>query len=115
MISFKDIAVERGLDEEDVIEFLNDFVDYTNSEDLPSLQEALDAGDHKTVRLKAHSIKGAALNLNLEDIASYAEKIEKKSAAEDLKGVQELLEALTGEMKIVSDFLKSENMIPKLR
>jgi len=106
VIPIKEIAVERGLDEEDVLEFLHDFVDYTEQQDLVGLRAGLDAGDCKKVRSNSHSIKGAALNLKLDEIASYAERIEKKSAAEDLSGVDELLSALTERMQLVRDFLK---------
>lgn len=105
MIAIKEIADERGLDEEDVIEFLHDFLDYTEQQDLVGLREGLEAGDCLKVRSNSHSIKGAALNLKLDDIASFAEKIEKKSAAEDLTGVPELLNALTDRMRLVKDFL----------
>ncbi|MCX5861020.1 MAG: Hpt domain-containing protein [Desulfomonile sp.] len=109
MISIEEIARDRGLDNEDVIEFLQDFLEYTEQEDLERLREGLASGDYKKIRSSAHSIKGAALNLKLDEIGSYAEKIEKKSAAEDLSEVPELLNALTERMQVVRDFLKGRS------
>lgn len=104
-IILRDIALERGLDEEDIVEFLQDFVEYTESEDMPGLKAAVDARDHVTAKQKAHSIKGAALNLKLADIAADAEKIEKKAAQGDLDGVPEILGRLAREFDEVKVFL----------
>jgi len=106
MISLEDIASERGLDVNDVIEFLNDFVDYSEQEDLRELGDALNSGDSAKVRTRGHSVKGAALNLGLTDIAKVAETIEKKGAEGSLEGCQDLIEELSRMVGELRDFLK---------
>lgn len=75
MISVKEISEERGIEEEFVLEFLNEFYDYTINGDLPQLCEALNTNNLKVVAERAHSIKGAANNLMLNDIAQCSEEI----------------------------------------
>lgn len=75
MISIKEISEERGLEEEFIVELLNEFYDYTVKDDFPLLCKALEANDLKVVGERAHSIKGAANNLMLEDIARCSEEI----------------------------------------
>lgn len=106
MISIADIAAERGLDEADLVEFMTEFVDYSEQEDLKGLQEAIAAQDAPTVRTRAHSIKGAALNLGLSEIASIAESLEKKGAQGSLDGARTLLDELTVRIVDLGRFLK---------
>ncbi|MGD9817838.1 MAG: Hpt domain-containing protein [Desulfomonilaceae bacterium] len=88
MTTIEQMSEDLGIDKEDVLEFLSVFVDYTENEDLPGLKLALENGDASTVRKRAHSIKGAALNLQLTEIASIAERIEKTAAVNSLEGVE---------------------------
>lgn len=100
------IAEELGIEEEEVIEFLVDFLDYTETEDLVGLTEALSGGDAAAVRKRAHSIKGAALNLKLVEVAGLAEQIEKKGqAAKDLVEVPDLVEMIKHQIKGIREFL----------
>ena len=50
MLRIEEVAEERGLDAQDVIEFLHDFVEFTENSDLPALKEALTRSDHAAVR-----------------------------------------------------------------
>ncbi|MDD3473155.1 MAG: Hpt domain-containing protein [Syntrophaceae bacterium] len=88
MTTIEQMSEDLGIDKEDVLEFLSVFVDYTENEDLPGLKSALENRDVSTVRKRAHSIKGAALNLQLNEVASLAERIEKTAAANSLEGVE---------------------------
>lgn len=106
MIVVKEIVEERGIDEEDVHELLALFIDYTRTEDLAPLREALRAGDYSVARDRAHSIKGAALNLKLTEIASLARKIEEKCDVGDLEGVDELVASVADELQMIDAFLK---------
>ncbi|MGB9617016.1 MAG: Hpt domain-containing protein [Desulfomonilaceae bacterium] len=106
MISLKDIALERGIDVADVIEFINDFIDYSEQEDLKGLQEAVNGRDAPGVRSRAHSMKGAALNLGLTDIAKLAETIEKKGAEGSLEGIQDSVDELSKMVRDLRDFIK---------
>ncbi len=106
MIMVKEIAEERGIDEEDVHELLALFLDYTKTEDLAPLRAALKIENHSVARDRAHSIKGAALNLKLTEIASLARDIEKKCDAADLEGVEDLVASITDQLHMIDDFLK---------
>lgn len=105
MIPIGEIADERGIDEEDVYEILELFLEYTQTEDLVALKAAVEQGNHALAREKAHSIKGAALNLKLEEIASLARNVETKCDASDVEGVQDLLDAITEQLQKVNDLL----------
>jgi HPt (histidine-containing phosphotransfer) domain-containing protein len=94
MVPLEDLAEEHGLGVEDVIELLHDFVEYTESENLPAMRQGLITRDHASVSNAAHSIKGAALNLRLLDIGSLARQIEEQSRTGDLAGIDELMNSL---------------------
>jgi len=106
MIMIKEIADERGIDEEDVLELLELFLEYTQAEDLAALREALREGNPEVAREKAHSIKGAALNLKLTEIASLAREIENKCDTADLGGAEVLLNSIDHQVRLVEDFMK---------
>jgi HPt (histidine-containing phosphotransfer) domain-containing protein len=72
---------------------------YTETQDLVALQEALACGDHEVMRDRAHSIKGAALNLKLAVIADCAKSIETACSSGNLEGVPALIEALVAYVK----------------
>jgi HPt (histidine-containing phosphotransfer) domain-containing protein len=99
MILIDKMASEQGLDRADVIELLEDFLHYTETQDLVTLQEALARGDHEEMRDRAHSIKGAALNLKLSVIADCAKKLETACDTGNLEGVPDLIEALVAYVK----------------
>ncbi len=109
MISLEDIARERGIDVADLIEFINDFVDYSEQEDLKGLQEAVNGGDAPGVRSRAHSMKGAALNLGLTDVARLAEYIEKRGAEGSLGGIQDSVNELYNMVKELRNFIKQSH------
>lgn len=94
MLPVAELAEEHGLDVEDVIELLNDFVNYTELENLPAMRQGLVTRDHSSVSRAAHSIKGAAMNLRLVEIGSLARQIEEQSRAGDLVGIDELMNSL---------------------
>ena len=84
MTTIDEMSEELGIDREDVTEFLSVFLEYTENEDLPGLKLAIDNKDVPMVKKRAHSIKGAALNLQLTEIASLAERIEKSAGEQNL-------------------------------
>jgi HPt (histidine-containing phosphotransfer) domain-containing protein len=106
MIPLEEIAGERGLDPEDVIELLQDFLEYTEGEDLAALRAALASGDIPAGRRAAHSIKGAALNLQLTEIGVTARDIEDTCASGSFEGVPELVTKLAECMIEVRRFLQ---------
>jgi HPt (histidine-containing phosphotransfer) domain-containing protein len=106
MIPLDEIAAELGLEEEDVLEFLNDFLEHTEHEDLAALRPALRNGDFAEVRKRAHSIKGAALNLKLAEIGRCAQQIELSSKEPDPQGLESLVEAIDQEMRLLRAWLE---------
>jgi HPt (histidine-containing phosphotransfer) domain-containing protein len=108
MISIDKVAAEQGLDPEDVIELLEDFLHYTETEDLVGLHEAFARGEVEAMRDRAHSIKGAALNLKLADIADCAKKIETACETGNLDGVSDLLHTLDAYVKALPAELEHE-------
>lgn len=106
MIPVGEIAEERGIDEQDVYDILELFLDYTQTEDLVALQEAINHGNRPLARQKAHSIKGAALNLKLTEISSLARTVETRCDASDLESVQELIDAIAKGLDEVRGFLQ---------
>lgn len=105
MITLEQLVEELGIDHEDVVEFVTVFLDYTENEDLPALLEGINSGDCEIVRKRAHSIKGAALNLLLPEISSLAERIEKKAASGNLADVKGLYSDILNNMQVVKQLL----------
>lgn len=105
-VPIDEITEHLGIEKEEVIEFLHDFLDYSESEDLSGLEEALNTGDSSEVGRRGHSIKGAALNLKLTEVAELAGQIEKKGLANDMEEVPELTAKLKDKLKGIREFLK---------
>jgi HPt (histidine-containing phosphotransfer) domain-containing protein len=95
----REFALEQaGQDEELLAELLQLFND-TSADDAAKIQAALSAGDAQGMADAAHSIKGAAASLGIEDIRKAAYEIEKSGRNEDidsasagLPGLEDLLE-----------------------
>lgn len=65
-----------------------------NRSRIESLGEAIHAGDVAGVKFYAHAIKGAGINLGIEQLAGAAKRLEQNAAAGDLSQAQELLRAI---------------------
>lgn len=94
MLSIEESARKLGLEEEEVLELMGDFVTYAR-DDLQLLGQAIGNEDHDTVAKKAHSIKGAALNLQLDEISSAARELEFMGKNGDLGGAEAVLSRLS--------------------
>jgi histidine phosphotransfer protein HptB len=89
------MAEKLGLDTEDCAEILSLFVETTLS-DLDNLGRAL-AGEDVSMAVQAsHSIKGAAANLGLDEISSFAGTVEMNARKGILKGAKEAVDAIRG-------------------
>ena len=80
-MNYSVLAKELGLEEEEFFELVGLFVEVSRA-DLARLESSLHAGDAEQVREAAHSIKGAALNLGLNDISEIAKGIEERARKE---------------------------------
>ena len=106
MISIEDIARERGIDEEFVLECLHEFYNYTMTTDFPGLRRAVEENDPTVAAERAHSIKGAAQNLLLNDLGECAQEIVSKCRAGDCSDLLRLTDALERCIGKVGAFLK---------
>jgi len=106
MIDINKIAAAQGLNREDVIEFLQDFLEYTKAEDLPGLRASATEQNLEELRQRAHSIRGAALNLKLEMIAAPAEKIEKQFGNLPIDEIEALMDEIEQGLGSLAEFLR---------
>ncbi|MDR3603999.1 MAG: Hpt domain-containing protein [Desulfomonilaceae bacterium] len=105
MITIEELTEELGIDREDVVEFISVFLDYTENEDLPALLEGINKRDAEVVRKRAHSIKGAALNLMLSEISSLAAQLEKNAAVGKIDDSLSIYTDILERMKVVRETL----------
>ena len=98
------IAEELGLEAEDVRRLVLTFLESTE-QDILLLGEAFSEGDAEKLRAAAHHIKGAAANLELNEIAEAAKEIEDKARsgiledpAAQLKVIQDRLDAIRNQI-----------------
>lgn len=94
MIDLAKTARELDLDEETIIELFEDFLEYSEN-DLARLNTAIEEKDAGQIAERAHSIKGAAFNLKLDEIGSAAAELERKARA----GTIDSLGGLTSRIK----------------
>jgi HPt (histidine-containing phosphotransfer) domain-containing protein len=104
-MNFKELSKDLGLEEEEYIELFELFVE-TGMADLNELWIAIDmSSTEKSARI-AHSLKGAALNLGLNEFHELAETIgntvragQLEKTAQIAKTYQEKLETASGLVK----------------
>lgn len=85
-MNIKLLAEKLFIEEDEYKELAELFVESSN-EELASLKTAIEAGDAEQTVMPAHSIKGAASSLGLEDIFQTAKTIEEKARNSELSGV----------------------------
>jgi len=101
-MNFRELSKNLGLEEEEYIELFELFVE-TSKADLNKLWFAIDIANlEKAVRI-THSLKGAALNLGLNEFHEIAEEIGKtvrdgqlEKTGQIAKKLQEKLDNVTG-------------------
>ncbi len=71
-------AAQIGLAEIDFIRMVEVFIRETEA-DLKKLQQACDLGDSEKTALTAHNIKGAALNMEFDQLAQAAKNLENEA------------------------------------
>jgi HPt (histidine-containing phosphotransfer) domain-containing protein len=103
-ISLADLAGRLRLEVAVAGELLQLFVD-TSSKDLKTMTDALESGESGIVASSAHSIKGAALNLGFEDLATIAQTVEKTAEAGALEGIAEPISELGRRLRAVAELL----------
>ena len=92
-MNFRKLSKNLGLEEEEYIELFELFVE-TSMEDLNKLWFAIDiASTEKVVRI-AHSLKGASLNMGLNEFQKIAEAIGKTARDGQLEKTAQLAKTL---------------------
>jgi|UniRef100_A0A7V6DQM8 HPt (histidine-containing phosphotransfer) domain-containing protein len=86
-------ARNLGIGRDELLEVLELFLEIS-WEDFLALKEALETGDQPRAAAAAHSLKGAALNLGLQELADLARTLELADKDGVLLGAEGQLEAL---------------------
>jgi len=102
-LDLKAALTRLGDDKEFLEEMLHEFLDSAPKQ-LEKLDEAVKKGDAKVVEREAHSIKGAAGNLNAKRFADLALKLELLGQTGDLAGVQEMIDNLRTELAHLQEY-----------
>jgi len=83
-LNFKKMSIKLGLEEEEYLELVELFIE-TSKSDLKNLHSAINNKDMEMIDEIAHSLKGAAMNLGLDDFLELAKTIEKTSRDGELE------------------------------
>lgn len=99
-----------GLDRQEFAEYAWLFAEVA-SQDMGRMEKALGEGSLASVAEAAHSIKGAAATLDLEEIFSIARHIEMKARSGCAENLEEDLERLREQVHALECALKEERGI----
>lgn len=77
-MDFKALGSRLGIDEEDFMELVELFIT-TTLDDIEKIRQGLTDNNPVDAAAAAHSIKGAAGNLGLDDIYSLSKKMEEQA------------------------------------
>jgi histidine phosphotransfer protein HptB len=98
-MNIKELAKTIELDEETYLQLLGLFYERSTA-DLLKIESALSDGSGQGVADAAHSIKGAAASLAIQDISEQARELEMKGRQNDLSGVEKMISALRQNVEI---------------
>lgn len=96
-MNIENIASEIGIDTKTLLQLFKLFIEQTTV-DLNRIDSAAAGKNWDVLKKSAHSIKGAALNLELEEIAGTAKALEQKAGAEDTEAMEPLVQSLGGQV-----------------
>ena len=92
-------------DEKFLNEVLEDFIEAVKPQ-IQGMRRALADGDMKIIREEAHSIKGGAVNLNADNLAEIAARLEDPSSSAQGQKSVELIEVLEKELHSLEEFYR---------
>lgn len=101
------LCEELGLDRDQFSQFASLFLDVAST-DLARMREALDLEDVVGVAQAAHSIKGAALTLELEWISSLAKSVETKAKSGAIEEIRTEMNTLALELEKLQASLQEQ-------
>ena len=101
------LAEHIGLEEDEFRELIELFVEVSGT-DLNRLESGIEQGDSKEVVEAAHSIKGAAINLGLQDISEIAHHVEMNARGDNLDGGASAIERIKERLEILDLAMKEQ-------
>ena len=104
-MNLKELANRLEIGEEECLELLNLFIKTAASE-LRNLESALEKKDAPVVERMAHSIKGAAGILRLQEIHDAAKKIETAARTNRLEEIEVDLRIIKEKLEMIAEALK---------
>ena len=104
-MNFKELAENLGLEEDEYLEIIELFIETVIS-DLDKLRTAIEEGDAGKAADAAHSMKGAAGNLGLEEIQEAARRTEEEARNEALSDITESFQDLKNNFDQLRQFVK---------
>ena len=104
-MNIEDLAESIGFEVAEYRKFLNVFAN-TTEQDIQALKRALDSGDADAAREAAHSIKGAAANLELMELSATALTIEDLARNNNLQETPPLIRTLNQDLQSVNALSK---------
>ena len=102
-MNFKNTSSKLGLEEDEYLELVELFVE-TSKTDLKNLRSAINNKDMEMIARIAHSLKGAAMNLGLDDFIELAKTIEKTSRDGELEETAKTAEIFQEKLDNSGDF-----------
>jgi len=105
-MAFKELADNLGLEEEDIFELVELFIE-TCSTDIPQLEEAIERNNFQAVVELSHSLKGASGNLGFMNIFEMAGGIEDRAREKLLDGARSTVRAIREMVSQISEQYES--------
>ena len=105
-MNFNELSSNLGLEEEEYVELVELFVE-TGMAELNELWIAIDRSSTEKVARIAHSLKGAALNLGLNEFRELAEKIGETARAGQLEKIAQIAEIYQEKLDAVASLVNS--------
>lgn len=92
-MDIKRLAERLNLEEDECLELVNLFLE-TSESYLDKLKTGIDGCDNQQVVEAAHSLRGSAVNLGLEEIAELAKGVEENARQNSLEGAAEAVKLI---------------------
>ncbi|MDH4206148.1 MAG: Hpt domain-containing protein [Desulfobacteraceae bacterium] len=102
-MNFKKMSKILGLEEDEYLELVELFIE-TSKSDLKNLQSAINNKNMEMIAGIAHSLKGAAMNLGLDDFIELAKTIEKTARDGELEETVKTAEIFQEKLDNSGDF-----------
>jgi HPt (histidine-containing phosphotransfer) domain-containing protein len=100
-MKLREAAERLEIDESILVSLLHQFVKTTLS-DVEELARAVEDSDSEKAVQTAHSIRGAAINLELAQIASAAAQVEEYALRNDMNGVEKAAYTVKKQLYLLS-------------